>query len=125
MIITTLSPLLNQRIGNLANITVNNILYKETKEISHIVETLLHYDNITLLIENDLLNDHNGMSTLWQHTVLRQLEGAGLSIFNLYTHDLYQDLSGSINRLIAHVVPKNTTQNENTELKEEQVALLT
>ena len=125
VIITTLSPLLNQRIGNLANITVNNILYKETKEISHIVETLLHYDNITLLIENDLLNDHNGMSTLWQHTVLRQLEGAGLSIFNLYTHDLYQDLSGSINRLIAHVVPKNTTHNENAELKEEQIALLT
>lgn len=125
VIITTLSPLLNKRINKLAKISINNVLYNETKEISHIVETLLHYDNIVLLIENDLLNDHNGMSTLWQHTVLRQLEGAGVNIFNLYTHELYQDLNGSINRLIAQVVPNSKVAKQSVELKEEQVALLT
>ena len=125
VIITTLSPLLNKRINNLAKISINNVLYNETREISHIVETLLHYDDICLLIENDLLNDQNGLSALWQHTVLRQLEGAGLSIFNLYTHQLYQDLNGSISRLVAEIVPSSAKPTQVAELKEEQVVLLT
>lgn len=125
VIITTLSPLLNKRINNLTKISINNVLYNDTREISHIVETLLHYDNIALLIENDLLNDQNGMSVLWQHTVLRQLEGAGLNIFNLYTHELYQDLNGSTRRLVAQIMPNSVKDKHLAELKEEQVALLT
>ncbi len=118
VIITTLDPLLNKRIDQSSQIESHNILYHTTQEPSHLVETFIHYDDITILLENDLLNDHNGMSTLWQHEVIKQLKNAGITIRNVFTHELYQDLNGTISQLVRNIMPAKL------ELKERKEALV-
>jgi len=110
VIISTLSPLLEEYFIKGANMEPQHILFKGTCEVADVVETLLHHDTLSLLTENNLLNDRKGLSTLWQSDVLRQCQNAGITLSNVYTHELYHDLQGTISRLVDPINELNDYQ---------------
>lgn len=100
VVMSLLNPLLDCRVQKELDLLEQNILFSKTSELAHLIETLIHYDNVCLLTENNLLNDQNGSTSLWQRNVIHQLEECGVKILNLNTHDLYNDLYGNISKLI-------------------------
>ena len=117
VIINCTDHLLDKRFRTELNISTNHILFTATSEIGDLVEVLIHYDNLHLITENGLLNDEKPMSALWQKRIMRQLIDSGITLHNVYTDELYQDLEAGLRKRLEGI----TMSQE--ELKEEDVVM--
>ncbi len=104
-IISCVDEKLDKKIREKMNVSAANILHTATKDISNFVETLLHYDDLILIIENNLLNDHHGFSILWQQSIVELIRDSGIKVCNMNTYELYQDAQSALEDLIKEINP--------------------
>ena len=96
IIMTSIDMYFNDRIVKLLDIGTQHVLYQATKDPAHVIETMIHYDEIHLLIENGLINDQVGKYPAWQQHVIKQLQQAGIIVHSMHTSELYQDMQGTL-----------------------------
>lgn len=91
VLISTVHSALDNEIKALLGINEHQLLYGNTNELAHFVETFIHHDSIHIVIENGLLNDYTGSAPLWQTEFLKALKASGINVLNIPTNDYYQD----------------------------------
>jgi len=96
IIMTSVDLYFNDRVVELLDIDTQHVLYQSTKDPAHIIETLIHYDDIHLLIENGLVNDQAGKYPAWQRRVIEQMHDAGIVVHSLHTAELYQNMTATL-----------------------------
>ena len=103
IIMTSVDHYFNDRIVKLLELDTQHVLYQGSRDPAHVIETLIHYDDIHLIIENGLIDDRTGQHPTWQQHVINQLHNAGLVIHSVHTADLYQNMKGTLSNLQAEI----------------------
>lgn len=103
VIISTVDQMLDRRISKALKVSSKNILFSATTDMAHLVEVFIHYDQLHLITENNMLNDQKGLSALWQRSVIDFMEKSGVVIHNVFTCELYQNIPQTIAQLIGDI----------------------
>ena len=99
---------INQLIESELKLKTQNIIYRDSVEITSLVEVLMLDEKITIIIENGLLNDQKGNAVLWQADLLDKVAQVGINIRDISFSDLFKNKKDAISSLCQ--VFKSTSQ---------------
>jgi len=99
VIIVSADDYFNHRVVKMCDLDTQHVLYRMTKDPAHVLEVLLHYDNIHIILENGLLNDQTGGTPLWQRHVVKQMRHSGIKVHSVETAKLYQNMTSTLHLL--------------------------
>jgi len=120
IIMTSVDPYFNDRIVKLLDLDTQHVLYQATKDPAHVIETLIHHDDVHFVIENGLVNDQTGKYPAWQQHVKQQMRDAGILIHSIHTADLYQNMTACLAALKSEI---GVTTRDHITVKGEQQVL--
>jgi len=108
-------PQINQLLEERLQLTTRNILYRDTSDITAIVESLMMDKEHVIFIEDGLINNQLSEDIYWQRQVLSSLESTGLEILNLNFSALFADRSMALEELCDKISEKESLEDISTE----------